>query len=114
MVYSYERIMDELGEVNYYVHEKLNKPLVVTDDDIAGTFTFLRALPDYSNRRDLTPAQIKELLQSTALDLGYRANIQGSGRADLHRALLAQPSPARPRGCLLSPLSLLAQLSRWS
>jgi hypothetical protein len=30
----------------------------VTDDDITGTFTFLRALPDYGNRRDLTPAQI--------------------------------------------------------
>ena len=56
--WSYERIMHELGEVTYYVHEKLGKPLVVTDDDIAGTFTFLRALADYGCRRDLTPAQI--------------------------------------------------------
>jgi ADP-ribosylglycohydrolase len=56
--WTYERIMAELGEINYYVHEKLNKPLVVTDDDISGTFTFLRALPDYSNSLDLTPAQI--------------------------------------------------------
>ena len=53
----------ELGEIWYYVHEKLNKPLIVTDDDIAGTFTFLRALPDYAddlggNGRNLTPAQI--------------------------------------------------------
>jgi ADP-ribosylglycohydrolase len=56
--WTYERIMAELGEINYYVHEKLNKPLVVTDDDISGTFTFLRALPDYSNSFDLTPAQI--------------------------------------------------------
>ena len=36
-----------LGEINYYVHEKLGVPLIVTDDDISGTFTFLRALPDY-------------------------------------------------------------------
>ncbi len=56
--WPYERIMAELGEVWYYVHEQLGKPLIVTDDDIAGTFTFLRALPDYGNRRDLTPAQI--------------------------------------------------------
>ena len=56
--WSYENIMENLGEINYYVHEKLDVPLVVTDDDISGTFTFLRALPDYGNSRDLTPAQI--------------------------------------------------------
>src|SRR5512133_3642331 len=56
--WKYERIMAELGEVDYYVHEKLGKPLIVTDDDIAGTFTFLRALPDYGNDRALSPAQI--------------------------------------------------------
>ncbi|NLK07434.1 MAG: hypothetical protein GX316_01880, partial [Firmicutes bacterium] len=38
--WSYEKIMDELGEINYYVNEKLNLPLVVPDDDISGTFTF--------------------------------------------------------------------------
>ncbi|NLY52908.1 MAG: ADP-ribosylglycohydrolase family protein, partial [Firmicutes bacterium] len=54
------RIMEELGEVNYYVHEKLGKPLVVTDDDISGTFTFVRALEDYGFDRDLTPQQIGE------------------------------------------------------
>jgi len=56
--WTYERIMAELGEVNYYVHERLGKPLIVTDDDISGTFTFPRALPDYDNARGLTPAQI--------------------------------------------------------
>ena len=56
--WAYERIMAELGEIDYYVHEKLKAPLVVTDDDISGTFTFLRALPDYANNRDITPAQI--------------------------------------------------------
>ncbi len=56
--WTYERISQELGEIWYYVHEKLNVPLIVTDDDISGTFTFLRALPDYGNSRDLTPAQI--------------------------------------------------------
>ena len=56
--WPYEKIIAELGEIYYYVHEKLGVPLIVTDDDISGTFTFLRALPDYDNRRDLTPAQI--------------------------------------------------------
>ncbi|MCS7221531.1 MAG: ADP-ribosylglycohydrolase family protein [Anaerolineae bacterium] len=56
--WTYDRIMAELGEIQYYVHERLEKPLIVTDDDITGTFTFLRALPDYGHPRDLTPAQI--------------------------------------------------------
>jgi ADP-ribosylglycohydrolase len=56
--WTYDRIMRELGEIHYFVHEKLGVPLIVTDDDISGTFTFLRALPDYGNRRDLTPTQI--------------------------------------------------------
>jgi ADP-ribosylglycohydrolase len=56
--WTYERIMAELGEIQYYVHERLRVPLVVTDDDISGTFTFIRALSDYGVTRDLTPAQI--------------------------------------------------------
>ncbi|MDF1514832.1 MAG: ADP-ribosylglycohydrolase family protein [Anaerolineae bacterium] len=56
--WSYERILEELGEINYYVHEKLGKPLIVTDDDITGTFTFMRAMEDYGNSRDLTARQI--------------------------------------------------------
>lgn len=56
--WTYERIMEELGEIKYYVHEKLGKALIVTDDDISGTFTFLRAMPDYGNSKDITPEQI--------------------------------------------------------
>lgn len=56
--WSHERIIAELGEVYYYVHQRFGVPLIVTDDDISGTFTFLRALPDYGNSPDLTPAQI--------------------------------------------------------
>lgn len=56
--WSYERITSTLGEINYYVNEQLKAPLVVTDDDISGTFTFLRALSDYGNSRDITAEQI--------------------------------------------------------
>jgi ADP-ribosylglycohydrolase len=56
--WSHQSILEHLGEINYYVHEKLNVPLIVTDDDVSGTFTFIRALEDYGCRRDLTPAQI--------------------------------------------------------
>jgi len=58
--WTYERIMAELGEIDYYVNDRLpgKPPLVVTDDDITGTFTFLRAMSDYGNSLGLTPAQI--------------------------------------------------------
>jgi len=44
------------GEIDRYVHEDQNVPLVVSDDDISGTLTFVRALEDsglYAN----TPAE---------------------------------------------------------
>ncbi len=56
--WTHEQIMARLGEVKYYVHERLGKPLIVVDDDISGTFAFLRAMPDFGNSLDLTPAQI--------------------------------------------------------
>jgi hypothetical protein len=60
---TYDRISRTLGEIWYYVNDRRdaelpNRRLVVTDDDISGTFTFLRALSDYGNSLALTPAQI--------------------------------------------------------
>ncbi|MCY4073431.1 MAG: ADP-ribosylglycohydrolase family protein [Chloroflexi bacterium] len=56
--WSHEMIVERFGEINYYVHEALDVPLIVTDDDLSGTFTFVRAMPDYGNSLDLTPVQI--------------------------------------------------------
>ena len=53
-----ERIEERLGEIDYYVHDKLNQRLIVTDDDISGTFTFIRAMEDYDCDPDLSPKQI--------------------------------------------------------
>ena len=56
--WTHERIMDELGPIEYFVHERLGEPLVVTDDDIAGTFTFLRALEGCRRPKDLTSRNV--------------------------------------------------------
>jgi len=58
--WSCERLTERFGEISYYVHEQLGKQLIVPDDDISGTFTFLRALPDNGNPPDLTPQQVGE------------------------------------------------------
>jgi ADP-ribosylglycohydrolase len=56
--WSYDRIMRELGEIRDYVQVRPGVPLVVTDDDVTGTFTFARSLADNGYPADLTPEQI--------------------------------------------------------
>lgn len=49
------RLEGKWGLVDHYVNKDMNKPLVVADDDITGTFTFIRALEDSGLYAD-TPA----------------------------------------------------------
>ena len=58
--WPYERIIRELGQVDYYVNDRLpdRPPLVITDDDICGTFTLLRALPDHDYNPAIPAQQI--------------------------------------------------------
>ena len=86
--WSYEHILDRLGEVDYYVHEKLGVPLVVTDDDISGTFTFLRALPDYGYSRDLTPEQIGQTWLNYLIEKRTVLWWGGMGNSTEHTAYL--------------------------
>jgi ADP-ribosylglycohydrolase len=48
--WDYHEIIGDLGETTHYVNARLNRPLVVTDDDFSGTFTFSRALTGYDYR----------------------------------------------------------------
>ena len=96
--WPYDRIMRELGEVDYYVHERLGKPLIVADDDISGTFTFLRALPDHGNSHDLTPAQIGETWLNYLVERRTILWWGGMGNSTEHTAYLRLkagiPAPA--------------------
>ena len=61
--WTYERIMQELGPINFYVNERRDVALrshhlVVTDDDVSGTFAFPRALADNGFPKRLTSRQI--------------------------------------------------------
>lgn len=57
--WEHQRILRELGEIRDYVHAKLNVPLIVTDDDITGTFTFVRAMEDFAKAgKNLTAKQV--------------------------------------------------------
>jgi ADP-ribosylglycohydrolase len=56
--WSYEQITQRVGEITHYMHEQRGMPLLVTDDDLSGTFTFVRALQDYGYDPALTAEQI--------------------------------------------------------
>ncbi|KAK7425038.1 hypothetical protein QQZ08_008314 [Neonectria magnoliae] len=56
--WTYHEIQDRLGDVEYYVHEKLGVPLVVIDDDVSGTFAFIRALEEHGVRADISSEEI--------------------------------------------------------
>ena len=58
--WTYERIQKRLGDIEYYVHDQVGVPLLVTDDDIAGTFTFLRAMGDHGCNPQISSAEIGE------------------------------------------------------
>jgi len=100
--WTYERIMAELGEINYYVHEQFQVPLIVTDDDISGTFTFLRALPDYGNSLDLTPAQIGQSWLNYIIEQRTILWWGGMGNSTEHTAFLRlkQGIPAPQSGSM--------------
>lgn len=56
--WTFEQIEDTFGEMDRYVPDPLGAPLIVTDDDLSGTFTFLRALPDHDHDPHLSAEQI--------------------------------------------------------
>ena len=86
--WTYQRIMRELGPIEDYVHERLNCPLVVTDDDVAGTFTFIRALEDHGARPDLTAREIGETWLNYIVERRSILWWGGNGNSTEHTAWL--------------------------
>ena len=100
--WRYNDIIAKLGDIEYYVHDKLRVPLIVTDDDISGTFTFLRALPDYGNSREITPAQIGQTWLNYLIEEKTVLWWGGMGNSTEHTAYLRLKSgiPAPKSGSI--------------
>ncbi len=107
--WSYQRITRELGDVDYYVNDRIahHPPLIVTDDDISGTFTFVRALADYAdvlrgNLRDITPAMIGQTWLNYLIERQTILWWGGMGNSTEHTAYmrLKQGIPAPRSGSM--------------
>src|SRR5579871_768719 len=86
--WTYERILRELGSIDYYVNDKLNVPLVVTDDDVSGTFTFVRALAEHGARSDLSPEAIGKTWLNSIIEKRSILWWGGNGISTEHTAWL--------------------------
>lgn len=56
--WSHEQIAAKFGTIDRYVHDEVGYPLICTDDDTSGTFTFVRAIEDWGYDADIQPWQI--------------------------------------------------------
>ena len=81
-------ILSELGEITYFVHDRFGDPLVVTDDDITGTFTFVRALEDFERPEDLASANIGETWLNYIVEKRSILRWGGNGISTEHTAWL--------------------------
>lgn len=93
--WTHERIVDTFGQIDRYVHEERGRRLIVTDDDITGTFTFLRALEDYGFDRKLTPAQIGQTWLNYIIEGKTILWWGGMGNSTEHTAYLRLKSGLR-------------------
>ncbi len=89
----FDKIMADLGEIWYYQHERRDKGLrdiilIVTDDDISGTFTFLRSLEDYGLSPNLTAEQIGQSWLNYIIERRTILWWGGMGNSTEHTAFL--------------------------
>jgi ADP-ribosylglycohydrolase len=86
--WAYEDIRAAFDEVSYYVHDKVGVPLVVADDDISGTFAFVRSLEDNGYPRDITAKQIGDTWLNYIIEEKTILWWGGLGRSTEHTAYL--------------------------
>ena len=97
--WRYDRISAELGDITYYVNDRTDVALkhhllVVTDDDISGTFVFPRALRDQGP--EPTSAQVGEQWLNEIIEEKTVLWWGGLGNSTEHTAYLRMKAGVRP------------------
>lgn len=85
---THDEVLKTLGTVNYYVNDRFGVPLVVADDDIGGTFTFLKALEDHGVSSTLSAEAIGKTWLNYLIEDRAILWWGGSGNSSEHTAWL--------------------------
>ncbi|MBA2247680.1 MAG: ADP-ribosylglycohydrolase family protein, partial [Chloroflexia bacterium] len=86
--WSHEDIVRRFGEITTYVSDQLGHPVVVPDDDISGTLTFIRALADNGYDPGISPAQVGETWLNYIIEQRAILWWGGHGNSTEHTAFL--------------------------
>jgi ADP-ribosylglycohydrolase len=86
--WSYDAITSTFGEIDYFVNDKVNWPLIVPDDDISGTFLFYRSLEDNGYPADITAKAIGDTWLNYIVEDKTVLWWGGLGRSTEHTAYL--------------------------
>ena len=86
--WSHEAIAQRWGEITRYVHADQGVPLVVSDDDITGTFTFIRALIDHPSGASITSREIGQTWLNYIAENRHILWWGGLGQSTEHTAFL--------------------------
>ncbi|KAH8125268.1 hypothetical protein ACSS6W_004066 [Trichoderma asperelloides] len=86
--WTHQRIVEELGHIRGYVHEKVGDPLVVTDDDVSGTFQFVRALEEHGYSPDISSEDIGKTWLNNVIENRTIFWWGGRGMSTEHTAFL--------------------------
>ena len=96
--WSHAAIENRFGFVDRFVNEDLGLPLIVPDDDITGTLTFVRALADHGNDPNLSAASVGETWLDYIIENRSILWWGGFGNSSEHTAFLrlksGTPAPA--------------------
>lgn len=94
--WTYQEILDKLGPIHDYVHERLGLPLVVIDDDVSGTFAFVRALEEHGASPNLTPEDVGNTWLNTVIEKKTIFWWGGNGISTEHTAFLNLKKGMKP------------------
>lgn len=94
--WSYEKIYQTFGDVDYYKNFEIGVPLIVPDDDISGTFAFFRSLEDHGYPRDISGLQIGDSWLNYIIEKKTILWWGGLGRSTEHTAYLRLLNGIKP------------------
>ncbi|KAL6867048.1 ADP-ribosylglycohydrolase [Trichoderma novae-zelandiae] len=86
--WTHRQIVEELGHIRGYVHDRVGDPLVVTDDDVSGTFQFVRALEEHGYSPDISSEQIGKTWLNNVIEHRTIFWWGGRGMSTEHTAFL--------------------------